>query len=78
VSARSVALLLALAALLAALLAGCTWTVSSARKQRINDCLRRCEAQHASQAVPGSGADHQHDTFRDTRTPCERECHSLR
>ena len=60
-------------ALAGILLIGCAWTMSPARRQRISDCLRRCEAQQGASpmAAPDS-----HDTYRDTRSPCERECHS--
>ena len=55
-------------------LLGCSWTMSPARQQRISNCVKRCEAQGAS---PGAAPD-SHDTYRDSRSPCERECHSLK
>lgn len=61
-------------ALTSAWLLGCSWTMSPARQRRISDCIKRCEAQGTSpMATPNS-----HETYRDTRSPCERECHSLK
>jgi len=54
----------------------CALTVSGDRQQRISDCLRRCGAQQG--ADPMAAPPNSHDSYRDTRSPCERECHALR
>jgi hypothetical protein len=61
-------------ALACAGLLGCTWTMSPARQQRISDCVTRCEARGMQPMDSPSS----HETYRDTRTPCERGCHTLK
>jgi hypothetical protein len=59
---------------------GCSWfTQSSARQQRIDDCLARCERDHGRPPqrssreldAPGYG-------LRDSRSECERACHAIK
>ena len=67
----SVVLLLLLAAL-----AGCTWTMSSAQRQRVSDCLARCDAM--GQQDPGRRPVDPQSGFVDQRSESERQCHALR
>jgi len=59
--------------IVAPLLAGCAWTMSSHRNRRISDCLAQC---NAAQPQPGPGESSW--GTRDQRTPCERKCHALK
>lgn len=70
-----VCLLLSSCLLLSAVQA-CSWTISSSRQKRISSCLKRCETQQAQPAQPG-GWERQ-PQWRDSRSACERECHSLK
>jgi hypothetical protein len=68
--------LLVLLLVLASVLVGCAWTMSAQRRQRISDCLARCDAMGQKEAGqrpvdPQSG-------FVDQRSDCERQCHSIR
>jgi len=56
--------------------AGCTWTMSAAERQRISDCLARCNAM--GQQDPGRRPVDPQSGFVDQRSECERQCHALR
>lgn len=57
-------------------LAGCAWTMSSKRSQRINDCIARCDAMQSDPA-PDRSVGGRQEGIRDTRSDCERRCHAL-
>jgi len=59
---------------------GCSWfTQSSARQQRIDDCLARCQQEQSRPPPPGRrGLDDPSYGLRDSRSECERACHGIK
>ena len=63
--------------LLMSIVSGCAWTMSRDRSKRISDCLARCESMGPGPAAPGTqNARDPSFGLRDSRSECERACHS--